>query len=167
MQKTFLGLLIFIPITLVAEFLHAPEYLLFIFSAIAIVPLSKFIGEATEEIAGHTSSAIGGLLNVTFGNATELIISIFAIRAGLIEVVKASITGSIIGNLLLVTGLSMFIGGVRREKQTFNKTAVVAAGSTLLLAVIALTIPDILFQTVGGAHPEIFENLSLYKIFKF
>jgi Ca2+:H+ antiporter len=112
-------------------------------SALAIIPLAKYIGESTEELAGSTNPALGGFLNATFGNATEIIIGLFALNAGLVEVVKASITGSIISNLLLVLGMAIFLGGLGKEKQTFSATAAKATGSTLLLAVIALVIPAI------------------------
>ena len=104
-EKFFRALLIMVPIALAAAAVHEPSPVVFFACAIAIVPLAKYIGEATEELAARTSTALGGLLNVTFGNATELIIGFFALQAGLIDVVKASITGSIIGNLLLVLGM--------------------------------------------------------------
>ena len=100
-DKIFLTLLVFIPVAITVNFMHASPLVIFLLSALAIVPLAKFIGEATEELSAYTGSALGGLLNATFGNATELLIGILALRAGLLEVVKASITGSIIGNLLL------------------------------------------------------------------
>lgn len=155
MDKLFFGLLIFVPITVAAHFLGASPAIVFFLSAIAIVPLAKYIGEATEELAGRTSPAIGGLLNATFGNATELIIGLFALQAGLVEVVKASLTGSIIGNILLVLGMAIFFGGLGREKQVFNARAAKAAGSTLLLAVIALVIPAIFVITSPGELPHL------------
>src|ERR1035437_3494796 len=100
MDKFFTSMLVFVPVAVIGYFLHLPALALFILSALAIVPLAKFIGEATEELTVYTGPAVGGFLNATFGNATELIIGIFALHAGLSEVVKASITGSIIGNLL-------------------------------------------------------------------
>src|SRR5438552_16669607 len=109
--KLFLVLLVFVPIALFAEYFHFSAIAVFFLAALAIVPLAKYIGEATEELAVYTGPALGGLLNATFGNATELLIGIFAIKAGLVEVVKASITGSIIGNLLLVAGTAMLAGG--------------------------------------------------------
>ena len=138
----------------------SPEILFFL-SAIAIVPLAKLIGQATEELAIRTSAAWGGLLNVTFGNATELIIGIFAIHAGLIEVVKASITGSIIGNLLLVLGTAMMAGGFKFVKQDFNRTAALASGSTLFLAAVALTIPTLLPIAAPTTNGVGVETLSL------
>src|SRR5271157_3082145 len=136
-------MLVFIPLAAGASLLHASAIVVFFLSALAIVPLAKYIGEATDELSVYTGPALGGLLNATFGNATELIIGIFALQAGLIEVVKASITGSILGNLLLVLGTAIFFGGIKKKKQTFNATAAKASGSTLLVAVIALVIPAI------------------------
>src|ERR1035437_1960743 len=128
MDKLFKILLIFVPITAIAYFLHVSSIWLFLLSALAIIPLAKFIGEATVELTVYTGPAVGGFLNATFGNATELIIGIFALQAGLIEVVKASITGSIIGNLLLVLGSAIFFGGLKRKEQKFNATAAKASG---------------------------------------
>jgi Ca2+:H+ antiporter len=161
MQKIFLWLLLFIPVTVVASMYGASPVVVFFLSAIAIIPLAKFIGQGTEELAIRTSSAWGGLLNVTFGNATELIIGIFAIHDGLLEVVKASITGSIIGNLLLVLGTAMAAGGFRFTRQEFNRTATLASGSTLFLAGVALTIPTILPITAPGVSALGAETLSL------
>jgi Ca2+:H+ antiporter len=161
MNKIFLALLIFIPATLIAEFSHAAPIVVFILSAIAIIPLAKYIGEATEELAVYVGPALGGILNATFGNATELIIGIFAINAGLIEVVKASITGSIIGNLLLVLGMAMLAGGWGKKKQEFNRTASMTSAATLLLAMIALIMPAIFLQTSPGVGNQIIEKLSV------
>src|SRR6202023_2419470 len=136
---------------------------LFFLSALAIVPLAKSIGAATEELSARSGPALGGLLNATFGNATELLIGIFAIREGLIEVVKASLTGSIIGNLLLVLGTAIFAGGMQYKTQRFNRTAALANASTLLLAVIAMTIPAIFFQTAPSMSRSVTaEFLSLF-----
>ncbi len=162
MDKFFLGLLVFLPATYAAVLWGAPPVWLFFLSALAIIPLAKYIGEATEEIASRTGPALGGFLNATFGNATELIIGILAIKAGLLEVVKASITGSIIGNLLLVSGTAMFFGGRKRKEQKFNKTAASASSSTLLLAVVALTIPAIFLQTAPGVAATTIERLSVF-----
>jgi Ca2+:H+ antiporter len=161
MNKIFFSLLIFIPVTLIAEFFHLAPIAVFFISAIAIIPLAKYIGEATEELSVYTGPALGGILNATFGNATELIIGIFAINAGLIEVVKASITGSIIGNLLLVLGMAMFFGGWGEKRQESNRTASMASAATLLLAMIALVIPAIFLQTAPNAGGKIIEELSV------
>ncbi|MCL5017436.1 MAG: calcium/proton exchanger [Patescibacteria group bacterium] len=161
-DKIFLGLLIFIPVTLFLRYLHASSLMVFFLAALAIVPLAKYIGEATEELSIYTGPAWGGFLNATFGNATELLIGIFAIRAGLVDVVKASITGSIIGNLLLVTGTAMLVGGWRHKKQEFNRTGSLAASSTLLLAVIALVVPAIFLQTAPDIGVKIIDELSIF-----
>lgn len=161
MDMFFKVLLAFIPVVIVADAAGAPPVYMFFLAALAIVPLAKYIGEATEELAGRTSSAVGGLLNATFGNATELIIGIFALNAGLIEVVKASITGSIIGNILLVLGMAAFFGGWGREKQTFNATAAKATGSTLLVAVTALVMPAF-FLLTAPQSPAIVDTLSVF-----
>ena len=161
LDKIFRFLLLFIPVVFIAKFIGASPLVMFVLSALAIIPLAKFIGEATEELTVYTGPAIGGLLNATFGNATELIIGIFALQAGLVEVVKASITGSIIGNLLLVLGTAIFFGGLKREKQTFNATAAKASGSTLLLAVVALVIPAVFLLTSAIPSTVVIEKLSI------
>ena len=127
-----LGLLpVFIPTGLLLELVHANPVLVFGASACAILPLAGYMGKATEHLAERTGPGIGGLLNATFGNAAELIIALMALQKGLHGVVKASITGSIVGNILLVLGLSALCGGLRYERQTFNRTAA-GVGSTLL-----------------------------------
>lgn len=156
----FYGLL-FIPIVIIAHYGGVAPTTVFFLAAIAIIPLAKFIGEATEVLSSHTNPGLGGLLNATFGNATELIISIFAIQAGLLEIVKASITGSIIGNLLFVLGTAMLVGGTRHKKQEFNKTAAMASASMLLLAVAALVVPAIFAVTVPQTAGNIVEQLSV------
>jgi Ca2+:H+ antiporter len=161
MNTIFFGLLVFVPVAIWAAANGVSPVIVFFLSALAIVPLAKFIGEATEELATRTSPAMGGLLSASFGNATELIIGLLALHAGLIEVVKASITGSIIGNLLLVLGFAMFSGGWKREKQEFNKTAILATGSTLFLATIALVMPAIFFQTAPQSSGTVVEDLSV------
>jgi Ca2+:H+ antiporter len=161
MERLFLGLLVFTPIAIGAAYLGVSPTLVFFLCALAIVPLAKYIGESSEELASRTGPAMGGLLNATFGNATELIIGLFALRAGLFEVVKASITGSILGNLLLVVGCAMLAGGMRHTKQTFNRTAVLASGSTLFIAAIALVIPAIFLQTQPQISVAVIEHISV------
>jgi Ca2+:H+ antiporter len=135
-------LLIFIPVTLGLEhFAHASDAVLFSTAALGIVPLAAMMGQATENLATKVGPTIGGLLNATFGNATELIIAFFALRAGKIEVVKASITGSMIGNMLLVLGLALFLGGLKFKKQVFSKETAGALSSLLLIVMIAFVIP--------------------------
>jgi Ca2+:H+ antiporter len=134
-------LLIFLPIAVALKLSHAPPATVFVTSCLAIIPLAGLMGQATEHLAARMGSGIGGLLNATFGNAAELIIAALALRKGLHGVVKASITGSIIGNILLVLGLSVLVGGLKFTKQRFNRTAA-ALGSTLLaLSVVALLVP--------------------------
>lgn len=136
-------LLVLVPVLLVLEFLHAGPVLLFAASALAIIPLAGVLGDATEEAAARMGPAAGGLLSGTLGNATELIIALFALRAGEVEVVKASITGSILGNLLLVFGLAVLCGGLGRTKQHFEPTHAGVNTSMLMLAVVGLAMPAV------------------------
>jgi len=135
-------LLIFVPIAMLLEWVfHASPTLIFGAAALAILPLAGLMGRATEEIATRVGSAVGGLLNATFGNATELIIAFFALRAGKLEVVKASITGSILGNLLLVLGLALLLGGFKFKTQNFNPKNARLLSSMLFVSVLGLLIP--------------------------
>jgi len=148
-------LAIFIPAAVALELAHASPVLVFTAAALGVIPTAAVMGEATEHIAARTGPGIGGLLNVTFGNAPELIIAFFALKEGLQEVVKASIVGSIIGNILLVLGAAMLVGGLKRERQTFNQTAASAQSAMLLLALTALIMPA-LFQLIhGGELPRV------------
>jgi len=142
-------MLIFIPISIVLEFLHLNPSLIFWSSCLAILPLAGIMGEATEEISKCSGPGVGGLLNATFGNAAELIITIFALKAGMFELVKASLTGSIIGNILLVLGLSVFLGGLKHKRQRFNTMIAGTNASMLLLAVIALLVPAVFMHSIG------------------
>src|SRR5439155_23870697 len=112
----------FIPVAILLDLLNASQGLIFVCSALGIVPTAALMGRATEELAARSGPGIGGLLNVTFGNAPELIIALFALGEGLHEVVKASLIGSILGNILLVLGAAMFYGGLRFERQRFDRT---------------------------------------------
>jgi Ca2+:H+ antiporter len=159
-NKIFLALLVFTPLALLAAFAHLSPLLVFILSAIAIIPLAKYIGDATNELSSHTNAGLGGFLNATFGNAPELIVGIFALHAGLLDVVKASIIGSVLGNVLLVLGTSIIAGGWKRESQKFNATAAKAGGSMLLLASIALVVPA-LFQQTSSSSPTVLLSLSV------
>ena len=161
MDKIFLTLLIFVPVTVVAHLFGASPLVVFFLAALAIVPLARYIGEATEVLSAYVGSAIGGFLNATFGNITELLIGIFALKSGLIEVVKASITGSIIGNLLLVLGMAMFFGGIKHKKQQFSKTAAMTSSLMLLLAVAALVMPAIFALTAPAVGTPIIGELSI------
>jgi Ca2+:H+ antiporter len=138
-----------IPLAVVLDLAGAAAGIVFATSALGIIPTAALMGRATEELAARSGPGIGGLLNVTFGNAPELIIALFALGQGLHEVVKASIIGSIIGNILLVLGAAMLAGGVGREKQTFSKTSASVQTSMLLLAAAALIMPAI-FELVEG-----------------
>ncbi len=139
----------FIPLAVIFELIHADPVIVFFTSALGVIPTAALMGRATEELAERSGPGIGGLLNVTFGNAPELIIALFALNAGLHEVVKASIVGSIMGNALLVLGASAFIGGLRRERQFFDATAATAQSAMLLLAVGAMIMPAV-YELVEG-----------------
>ncbi len=156
-----LGLLIFIPISIAAERLEWGALTVFGLSALAIVPLAIWLSTATEELAVVTGPTIGGLINAVFGNATELIIALVALKAGLIDIVKASITGSILANLLLVLGLSMFFGGLRYKEQEFNRQVAGINGSTMTLAVTAIVLPAMVINTSQIVEPETISRLSL------
>jgi Ca2+:H+ antiporter len=138
-----------IPVAVALEFAHASATIIFAVSALGIIPTAALMGRATEELAAKSGPGIGGFLNVTFGNAPELIIALFALEAGLQEVVKASIVGSILGNMLLVLGAAMLVGGLRRDKQTFNRTSASVQMTMLMLAAGALLMPAI-FELVEG-----------------
>ena len=157
----FLILLVFIPISLAAHFLEWGETVVFITAAMGIVPLASFMGKATEEIAVVTGPNIGGLLNATFGNATELILAFIALKGGLVGVVKATITGSIVSNLLLVMGFSMLLGGLKFKEQKFQSTVARLNASTMNLAVIALLLPTAVQYTSSGIEEQTLQNLSV------
>jgi len=161
LENVFKILLIFVPLSLFAEYMHSSPVAIFTLASLAIIPLAKFIGESTEEISVRTGPALGGLLNATFGNATELIISIFSLQAGLTEMVKASITGSIIGNLLLILGMAFFFGGLGKDEQEFNTIAARASASTLLLATAAIVMPAVFFLTSENPSSATIETLSI------
>ena len=155
-------LLIFVPIALVADLVfHAGGLVLFILSAMAIIPLAGWMGRATEHLAVHVGEGMGGLLNAAFGNAAELIIAIMALRAGLYDLVKASITGSIIGNILLVFGLAALAGGMRKNTLHFNRTAAASGVTMLVLSAIALIIPAIFHMIAGESAPVSEHRMSL------
>src|SRR4051795_8394278 len=139
----------FIPIAVVLDVAGVSATAIFLTSALGVIPTAALMGRATEELATRSGPGIGGLLNVTFGNAPELIIALFALGAGLHEVVKASMIGSILGNILLVMGASALVGGLRRDRQRFDRTAASAQSAMLLLAAAALVMPAI-FELVEG-----------------
>ncbi|MFN2488198.1 MAG: calcium/proton exchanger [Actinomycetota bacterium] len=134
-------LLVFVPIAVVFELIHANPVAIFVVSALSILPLAGLIGHATEDLAARSGPQLGGLLNATFGNVTELIIAFFLIQQGELEVVKASITGSIIGNVLVVLGLAFLVGGWSRREQRFSRASAGLHSSSLVIAVVALMMP--------------------------
>jgi Ca2+:H+ antiporter len=142
-----------IPLAVVLELTHAGDVPIFITAALGVVPPAALMGKATEELAARSGPGIGGLLNVTFGNFPELVIAFFALEEGLQEVVKATIIGSIIGNILLVLGAAMLVGGWSRKEQTFETTAVGAQSAMLLLAMTALVMPAVFQLVSGGGLP--------------
>ena len=154
-------LLLFVPISIIGHWLEWDEVTIFITAGLGIIPLAAFMGEATEEIAVVVGPTIGGLLNATFGNATELILAFIALRGGLISVVKATITGSIISNLLLVMGLAMLLGGFRYQEQVFQSEVARVNASSMNLAVIAILLPTAVEYTSDGIGETTLQNLSV------
>jgi Ca2+:H+ antiporter len=148
-QKPIAILLLGIPLAFLADVFHWGEVWVFALSSLGIVPLAGYIGEATEELVYYTGPRIGGLLNATLGNAAELIITIMAIKEGLLELVKASITGSILGNLLLVLGMAMLLGGLRNGFQSFDRRQASNNSILLVLTVVILLIPSLLGHFIG------------------
>jgi Ca2+:H+ antiporter len=144
----------FIPLAVALELAHASATVIFVTSALGVIPTAALMGRATEELAARSGPGIGGFLNVTFGNAPELIIAFFALNEGLQEVVKASLVGSILGNILLVMGAAMLLGGLRRERQFFDRTAANTQSLMLLLAAVALVMPAIYELVIGGSLPS-------------
>ncbi len=154
-------LLLAIPLSLLAEVFQWQPIWIFGFSAIAVIPLAALIGDSTEALAAYTGPKIGGLLNATLGNSAELIITIMAIRQGLLELVKASITGSIIGNLLLVMGLSMLLGGLKNGVQKFDRQQSANHAVMLVVVIVALIIPSFFSHSIGKEGSWGVESLSL------
>jgi Ca2+:H+ antiporter len=154
-------LLVFVPVSIGLGLGHASPTWVFLTSCLAILPLAGLMGEATEHITHHTGPAVGGLLNASFGNAAELIIGFIALRAGEVEIVKASLTGSIVGNLLMVLGLSMLLGGLRHEELRFSRLAAESGSSTMVLAVVALVIPAIFAMITNHREPGRVESISV------
>jgi Ca2+:H+ antiporter len=158
-------LLLFVPLAIIFDLLHASPLLIFIASALAIAPLASVLGESTGALASQCGPAIGGILSATMGNATEMIIAFFALHAGHINVVKASLSGSIIGNLLLVLGLSLVAGGLRNPVQRFSRTTSAMNSTTLMIAVAALVMPAVFNLTLFGTlqhHDVNLQHLSLW-----
>jgi Ca2+:H+ antiporter len=157
-------LLLAAPVSWVVERLAPDTFWVFIIAAISLIPLAGIIGLGTEELAHRAGPAFGGFLNATFGNAAELIIAIVALHGGHVELVKASITGSIVGNLLLVLGASFFVGGIGRTSQRFHRTAATNAATMLFLAVVALVMPAVFDLALYGTlkvEPVALRQLSI------
>ena len=160
-DRIFLVLLaISFPLAVVSHFFFSGT-VTFVVCAVALIPLARVMGEATEVLAHKLGAGLGGLMNASFGNAAELIIAIAALRAGQVEVVKASITGSVLGNLLLVLGASVLAGGLRREKQTFNATAALSGSAMMFLALTALMVPDLFHVARGEEAVPVLRPLSI------
>ncbi len=158
-------LLLFVPVAIVLDLLHVSPLLIFIASALAIAPLASVLGESTGNLASQCGPAAGGILSATMGNATEMIIAFFALRAGHINVVKASLSGSIIGNLLLVLGLSLVAGGLRNPVQRFSRTTSSMNSTTLMIAVAALVMPAVFNLALFGTlqhHDVKLQDISLW-----
>ncbi|HIQ01072.1 MAG TPA: calcium/proton exchanger [Anaerolineales bacterium] len=159
--RPFYLLFLFVPAAIVVDGLHLGPTWVFGTSAIAMLPLAWALGEATEELALHTGPRMGAFLNTTLGNLAELIIAIVALRAGLLELVQATITGSIIGNLSLVLGLSLLLGGLKNGVQTFDRRTAGTNATLLSLAVIGLVIPAVFGHAIGSESAAAVEILSL------
>lgn len=154
-------LLVFAVIAVLAEIFHWSPVIIFFTAALGVVPLAGFMGKATEELAVYTGPKLGGLLNATLGNAAELIISIVAIQGGLLELVLASITGSILGNLLLILGFSVLLGGFKFGIQTFDRRQATVNSTMLILALIALAVPSLFNYSIDQVNHAGVEYLSL------
>lgn len=161
--KTFIPLilLVFVPLSIAADLLNWGGTAIFVTSALAIVPLSIWLSTATEKVAVVTGPSIGGLVNAIFGNATELIISLVALREGLIDIVKASITGTLLSDLLLLMGIAMLAGGIRYKEQKFQPILAQVNGSSMTLAVAAIALPTMVINTSNVVDAVAIRNLSL------
>ena len=160
-KDPFVLLILAVPLAFLAEIGHWGELWVFMLSALGVIPMAHYIGESTEALAHYTGPKLGGLLNATLGNAAELIITIIAIREGLLDLVKASITGSILGNLLLVLGMSMVLGGVRHGIQKYNRQQATNNAILLTLAIVALVVPSLFSHYIGPDTSIKVEALSL------
>ncbi|HEX3244781.1 MAG TPA: cation transporter, partial [Chloroflexota bacterium] len=159
MPRWLYALMLFLPVALVARLTSLPDIVVFAASALGLAPLAAIIGRATEELAEHVGGRFGGLLNATFGNAAELIITAFAIQRGLLTLAKASITGSIIGNTLLVLGMSLLAGGLKRGQQRFDARETSLNAAMMILAVAGLYLPAVF--TLSDRDNTVVESFSL------
>ncbi len=146
-KKVFFGMLLFIPLTFILELTHSSQNLIFAFALLAIIPLAKFMGDSTEAIAARTTPRLGGFLNATFGNATEVILSFVALSNGYTELVKASIVGSVVSNLLLVLGISIFAGGLKYKNQHFSRKGIDFSVTLLVLSMICIMLPTVFLNS--------------------
>ncbi|MGH9553893.1 MAG: hypothetical protein ACRD3W_31235, partial [Terriglobales bacterium] len=151
-------LLVFVPFPIIGHLVGWSDAVVFVTACIGIIPLAGLMGKSTEMLSERVGVGLGGLLNATFGNACELIIAFAALRAGFYDIVKASITGSIVGNILLVLGGSMLAGGMRYETQYFNRTAACASATSLALAAISLTVPAVFDAWARSANLQAVNN---------
>lgn len=151
-------LLIFIPITLALEYSHASAPTIFFSAALSIIPIARLIGSSTEQLATYTGDAVGGLLNATFGNAPELIIAVIALKAGLHDMVLASLAGAILANLLLATGVSFLVGGTKYHNQEYNPTSIRVYSSMMMIAVLSLVVPSAFHRFFGSDGFTALEN---------
>jgi Ca2+:H+ antiporter len=151
-------LFVFIPVALLLDYLHASAPLIFFSAALSIIPIAHLIGSSTEQLASYTGDAVGGLLNATFGNAPEVIISIVALNAGLHEMLLASLAGAVIGNMLLAMGVSFLIGGLKFHNQEYNPTSIRMYSSMMMVAVISLMVPSAFHRFLGTGLPNESEN---------
>src|SRR5687768_14117078 len=147
-------LLIFVPITLVLERAHASDPLVFLSASLAIVPIAGVVVAATEQLARRTGDAVGGLLNATFGNAPELIIALVALKAGFFDMVRASIIGAILANLLLALGIAFFLGGLRFKNQEYNPGPARLYSSMMLIAAVSIAVPSAFHRVADGSLPQ-------------
>jgi len=160
-DRIFLVLLVVaFPLAIASRYLFSGT-VTFVLCSLALIPLARLMGEATEVISHKLGAGLGGLMNASFGNAAELIIAIAALRSGQVEVVKASITGAVLGNILLVLGAAIVAGGIRREKQAFNVTAALSGAAMMFLALTAMVVPDILHVAQGDAALPLLRPLSI------
>ena len=164
MSKVDKALLVLLAVALpgaIASYFFYPGINTFVLCCLALIPLARLMGDATEVISHKLGSGLGGLMNASFGNAAELIIAIAALNEGQTEVVKASITGAVLGNILLVLGMAIVAGGIKREKQTFNTTAALSGSSMMFLALVAMSVPDLFHLSRGDAALPVLHRMSV------
>src|SRR6478672_11137416 len=149
MKPSLNWLLVFLPITVAVEWMHVSPPVLFFCAALALIPIASLIVQSTEQIATRTGDAVGGLLNATFGNAPELIIALVALKAGLLDMVRASLAGAILANLLMALGMAFLLGGLRFKEQRFNPVATRAYSTMMFVAAVSMTVPSAFNRAFG------------------